>query len=146
MKTLKNLSFIVLAIMLVLTSCTMEKRIHRSGYHIELLTDKHKGHSGNYKNCSLCSPLQKESSEQLDETTIATEPSVMMPTKTDDCIDVEVSAHNDQIILPSEKPKNNWLSKIVEPQNENLDKKKNIITPSTKMSSETKNLDRKSVV
>ncbi len=35
MKNLKYLSFIGLALMLVLSSCTMEKRIYMSGYHIE---------------------------------------------------------------------------------------------------------------
>lgn len=35
MKSIKQLSFIGLAIMLVLNSCTMEKRVYMSGYHIE---------------------------------------------------------------------------------------------------------------
>lgn len=34
MKSIKQLSFIGLAIMLVLTSCTMEKRVYMSGYNI----------------------------------------------------------------------------------------------------------------
>jgi len=35
MKNLKHLLFSGLALMLVLSSCTMEKRIYSSGYHIE---------------------------------------------------------------------------------------------------------------
>ncbi len=41
MKSIKQFSFISLAIMFVLTSCTMEKRVYRSGYHIEWLNGKH---------------------------------------------------------------------------------------------------------
>lgn len=41
MKSLKQLSFIGLAIMLVLSSCTMEKRVYMSGYHIEWNKSKH---------------------------------------------------------------------------------------------------------
>jgi hypothetical protein len=41
MKSIKQLSFIGLAIALVLTSCTMEKRVYMSGYHIEWKKSKH---------------------------------------------------------------------------------------------------------
>jgi hypothetical protein len=41
MKSIKQLSFIGLAIMLVLNSCTMEKRVYMSGYHIRWNKSKH---------------------------------------------------------------------------------------------------------
>ena len=41
MKSIKQLSFIGLAIILVLNSCTMEKRVYMSGYHIEWKKSKH---------------------------------------------------------------------------------------------------------
>lgn len=41
MKSIKQLSFIGLAIALVLTACTMEKRVYMSGYHIEWKKSKH---------------------------------------------------------------------------------------------------------
>lgn len=67
MKTVRNISLIGLTIMFVLTSCTMEKRVYRSGYHTEWLTAKHQGHSGAYKNCSLCTP--KDEVQQSGENT-----------------------------------------------------------------------------
>jgi len=53
MKSIKQLSFIGLAITLVLNSCTMKKRTYMSGYESEWLTVKHKGLNGAYQNCSL---------------------------------------------------------------------------------------------
>ena len=41
MKSIKQLSFIGLATMLVLSSCTMEKRVYMSGYHIEWKKSTH---------------------------------------------------------------------------------------------------------
>ncbi len=41
MKLLQQLSFIALAITLVLTSCTIEKRVYMPGYHIEWLNGRH---------------------------------------------------------------------------------------------------------
>ena len=41
MKSIKKLHFLVLALMLVMTSCTIEKRVYRSGYHIEWHNGKH---------------------------------------------------------------------------------------------------------
>ncbi len=41
MKSIKQLSFIGLVITLVLTSCSMEKRVYMSGYHIEWNKTKH---------------------------------------------------------------------------------------------------------
>jgi len=119
MKTIRNILLIGLTIMFVLTSCTMEKRVYRSGYHTEWLTAKLKGHSGNYKNCSVCTPSQKESSVQLDQTTIAKDPDLIddNTTSTDDGI--VASVDNKQIIL-TKKKKNDWLtkSKIINQENQ----------------------------
>jgi TM2 domain-containing membrane protein YozV len=41
MKSLKQFFFIGLAISLILTSCTMEKRVYMSGYHVEWKKNKH---------------------------------------------------------------------------------------------------------
>ena len=41
MKSIKQLSFIGLATLLVLSSCTMEKRVYMSGYHIEWKKSTH---------------------------------------------------------------------------------------------------------
>jgi hypothetical protein len=35
MKSMKRLSFITLVVVFILTSCTLQKRIYRSGYHVE---------------------------------------------------------------------------------------------------------------
>ncbi len=40
MKSMKQSAFIVLAVMIALASCTVEKRIHMSGYHLEWLNGK----------------------------------------------------------------------------------------------------------
>jgi len=126
MKTIRNISLVGLTIMFVLSSCTMEKRVYRSGYHTEWLTAKHRGHNGNYKNGSLCTPVQEDSSEQLDQTTVAaTEQTTVEPdliddntTSTNDGIDIVASVDNKQIILPK-KTKNDWLSKTTEkPKND----------------------------
>ena len=41
MKAIKQISFIGLAIMFVLNSCTMEKRVYTSGYHVAWKNGKH---------------------------------------------------------------------------------------------------------
>lgn len=109
-----------MTIMFVLASCTMEKQVHRPGYHTDCMTSKHNGHKGKYKNCSLCTPMLKENTEQFHQTTIAAvEQSVVEPNLIDD---INTSAENGkniasvdnkQIILP-QKTKDNWLAKSSE--------------------------------
>lgn len=41
MKKLKQLSFIALALTIIISSCTIEKRVHMSGYHIEWKNGTH---------------------------------------------------------------------------------------------------------
>jgi hypothetical protein len=61
MKSIKQLSFIGLAIVLVLTSCTLEKRIYSSGYHIEW--HKGKNNSGTTEFASKNTVQQKDENQ-----------------------------------------------------------------------------------
>ena len=106
MKSIKQLSFIGLAITLVLTSCTMEKRVYMSGYHIDWKNGKRNSNkqelvsNDNVKQTEQNQIVSVEQSEN--ENTVDNSPTV-----TDD--NITASADNQQIILPK-KEKINLLS------------------------------------
>jgi len=106
MKSIKQLSFIGLAITLVLNSCTMEKRVYMSGYHIDWKNGKRNSNkqelvsNDNVKQTEQNQIVSVEQSEN--ENTVDNSPTV-----TDD--NITASADNQQIILPK-KEKINLLS------------------------------------
>jgi len=107
MKSIKQLSFIGLAITLVLTSCTMEKRVYMSGYHIDWKNGKRNSNkqelvsNDNVKQTEQNQIVSVEQSENENNTVDNS------PTVTDD--NITASADNQQIILPK-KEKINLLS------------------------------------
>lgn len=109
MKSIKQLSFIGLAIMLVLTSCTMEKRVYMSGYHIEWKKSKHKPDRqelANHDNAKQTEQNQTVTVEQSEAATNTVDNS-FVPTVTED--NITASVDNQQTILP-QKEKNNLFS------------------------------------
>ena len=111
MDALKKFSFVGLVITLVLTSCTMQKRLYMDGYHIESLTTKHKEVNRSFKN-NLLSTKKKNKLLQSDENyTITIESQTTASPIIEDNIivthdktDIVASADNKQIIL-SQKEK-----------------------------------------
>lgn len=109
MKAIKQISLIGLAIIFVLTSCTMEKRLYTSGYHVAWKNGKHTS-----KKQELVSTENQKTdvTKQIvkDEQTVTTTNSVEK-TSTGILIENDISVSNDkqQIILPK-KEKINLLS------------------------------------
>jgi uncharacterized protein YgiM (DUF1202 family) len=125
MKSIKQLSFIGLAIALVLTSCTMEKRVYMSGYHIEWKKSKHnpdRQELASNDNVKQTGQNQTVSVEQsINETNTAD--NFFAPTVTDD--NITASVDNNSVIIPSHK-------------SVAFDKKVNTVTTKTNSASETK--------
>ncbi len=125
MKSIKQLSFIGLAIALVLTSCTMDKRVYMSGYHIEWKKSKHNpdrqelASNDNVKQTGQNQTVTVEQS--INETNTAD--NFFAPTVTDD--NITASVDNNSVIIPSHKTVA-------------FDKKVNTVTTKTNSASETK--------
>lgn len=141
MKTIINLTLIAMTVTFVLTSCQMQKVVYKSGNHTERITAKHNGHNGKNKNCSRCIALQEENSVQVDQTKI-----VKVQQK---IIDPVLFAYNTTSSDESTYIVSSVENSIKVPTHSTiaLDKKKNFIAPSTKMSPETKTIlsDKKSL-
>jgi cytoskeletal protein RodZ len=127
MKSIKQLSFIGLAIMLVLTSCTMEKRVYMSGYHTELYKSKHNpdrqelASNDNGKQTKQNQIVTVEESENETNTV----DNSFAPTVTYD--NITASVDNNSVIIPSNKTVA-------------FDKKVNTVTATTNPTTETKNV------
>ena len=122
MKSIKQLSFIGLAIMLVLTSCTMEKRVYMSGYHIDWKNGKH-----NSNKQELVSNDNEKQTEQnqigtVEQTENETNTIDNSPTVNDNHT---ASVDNSVIIIPSRKTVS-------------FSKKENTVTAKTNPTFETK--------
>jgi len=103
MKNLKHLLFSGLALMLVLSSCTMEKRVYMSGYHIEWNKSK--------QNPDRQELVNKDNGKTTEQNKIATvEQSGNEVITADNSNSTTVIEHNitasldNSIILPSDKP------------------------------------------
>lgn len=109
MKSIKQLSFIGLVITLVLTSCSMEKRVYMSGYHIDWKNGKR--NSNKQELVSSDNGKKKEQNQTVtveqSETATNTVDNSFAPTVTED--NITASVDNQQIILP-QKGKINLLS------------------------------------
>jgi hypothetical protein len=104
MKNLKNQLFFGLALMLVLSSCTIEKRMYMPGYHVEWNKSKH---SAGKSELSYINNNNTKLSEQ--NPTINEESLTITNTEADEFADTEVenslsaSADNNPVILPFKK-------------------------------------------
>lgn len=124
MKSLKQLSFIGLAITLVLSSCTMEKRIYMSGYHIEWSKSKHNPDKQELVN----NDSRKLTVEQSENETNTVDNS-FAPTVIDENITASAD-NNSVIIIPSHKTVS-------------FSKNENTVTSKTNLTSETKTIIKK---
>ena len=124
MKSIKQLSFIGLAIMLVLTSCTMEKRVYMSGYHIDWKNGKH--------NSNKQELVSNDNEKQTEQNQIGT---VEQSENENNTIDNAPSVNDNNltasvdnsVIIPSHKPVS-------------FSKKENTISAKTNLTTETKNV------
>jgi len=108
MKNLKHLSVIGLALMLVFSSCTMEKRMYMSGYHIEWKKGKH-----NSDKQELVSNDNEKKTEQNKIATVEqsdNETNTIDNTTTIKDETITASADDKQIILPQKKKINLYSS------------------------------------
>ena len=124
MKSLKQLSFIGLAITLVLTSCTMEKRVYMSGYHIEWNKSKH--------NPDRQELVSNDNGKQTEQNQIVTGKQSEIETSTVDnfptVIEDNLSASIDNsVIIPSRKTVS-------------FNKKENTVTAKINLNSVTKTI------
>ena len=100
MKSLRQLSFIGLAIALVLTSCTMEERVYLPGYHTEWNKSKHNPERQQFGSNDSKNKNQTVTVEQSEIATNTVENSFALSV-TDD--NITASADNNSIIIPSHK-------------------------------------------
>lgn len=122
MKSLQQLLFIGLAIALMLTSCTMEKRVYMPGYYTEWNKSKH-----NSDRQQLVSNVSKTKNQTVtveqSGTATNTFDNSFTPTVTDD--NITASLDNNSVIIPSH-------------ETVAFDKKINAASTKTNSSSETK--------
>lgn len=103
MKSIKQLSFIGLAITLGLTSCTMEKRVYMSGYHTEWYKSKHNPDRQELASNDNGTQTKQNQTVTIEESANETNTvdNSFAPTVTDDCITASVD--NNSVIIPSHK-------------------------------------------
>jgi len=102
MKNLKHLLFSGLALMLVLSSCTMEKRIYMSGYHIEWNKNKQHADKSELASNNKTAEQNQIVREEQSETATNTVENSFDQTVTDNNITASVDINS--LILPSDKP------------------------------------------
>ena len=107
MKKLKQISFLVLTIMFVLTSCTMDKRLYSSGYHTEWNKSKHNSDKKDYAS------EKKEVQVEPNQTVLLGEPetqikndvnAIQNETISPSSIDNLTASNDNTIIVQSQKP------------------------------------------
>ena len=103
MKLLQHLSFLGLAIItLVLTSCTMEKRVYMSGYHIEWNKSRNSiDQKENLKNNLTTEQIQilKEDESTMENSTLENSAGSI-----DEDNNISASIERNSIFIPSHKP------------------------------------------
>ena len=125
MKSIKQLAFLGLAIALVLTSCSTEKRVYMSGYHTEWYKSKHNpGKQGLAINDNGKQTKQNQTVTVVEsENKTNTIDNSFAPTIADD--NITASVDNNSLIIPTQKAVS-------------FDKNVNTFTAKTNPTSETK--------
>lgn len=100
MKSIKQLSFIGLVITLVLTSCSMEKRVYMSGYHIEWNKTKHNPDKQELANNDNVKQKQQNQLVTIGQTENEINTADNSPTVTDDNFTASL---DNSVIIPSRK-------------------------------------------
>jgi len=106
MKSIKQLSYIGLLIMFILTSCTMEKRVYMSGYHIDWKKGK------NNKQALVNNDNEKKSEENKIVPVVKLEKEVNIVDNSNTTVteDNFIASADNQQIITSEKKKNIFLT------------------------------------
>jgi TM2 domain-containing membrane protein YozV len=127
MKTIKQLSLLGLAILLILNSCTIEKRVHLPGYHVEWKNGMR--HANKQGSVSEDNEAQIEKNQiktvEQSEKEVNTTDIVLESTVPED--NISASVDNEAVIITSQE--------IVA-----FDKKSNTIISKVKSTSETKSV------
>lgn len=110
MKSYKKLSVIVFALMFILNSCTIEKRVYRSGYHIEWNKSNHKYERQNLLTKSDKNPIERNQVEIIkqieDENTeviIDNSPIIIKDSQSESNPNSVISIPSDKTIFFTEK-------------------------------------------
>jgi len=125
MKTIKQLSLLGLAILLILNSCTIEKRVHLPGYHVEWKNGMRHANKHELVSEDNITQIEINQSKTVDpsEKAVNTTDIVLESTVPEEIISASVD--NDAVIIPSQE--------IVA-----IDKKANTITSKMNSTSNTK--------
>lgn len=133
MKTIKQLSLLGLAILLILNSCTIEKRVHLPGYHVEWkngMRHANKQGSASEDNEAQIQKNQIKTVEQSQKEVNTTD-IVLESTIPED--NISASVDNEVVIVPSQKTVA-------------FDIKANTIISKVKSTSETKSVTTRKVI
>ncbi len=104
MKALKNLSFVVLLVVFALTSCTIEKRLYSSGYHIDFKKEKSDSEKQEAKTVFI------ERKELSSEVSIVEDTLVVA-----DIVSVFVNEQEEVLLLQNQENTTNYSYKKAEP-------------------------------
>jgi len=114
MKPLKQISFIGLALTFILSSCSMEKRVHLSGYHIKWENAKNNSNKQEFSKTNTNNEVLSEN-ESTVETTVAMEPTEISFTDNSELFDNALIASVDNSVIVLEPPKINLNNKSNKP-------------------------------
>lgn len=116
MKSIKQLLFTGLATMLILSSCTMEKRVYMSGYHIEWNKSKHNSESKEI--ASNDNGKQAEQNQIGTVVQVENESNTVENSATVSEDNITASVDNHQLILPEKEKLNLFSSQKVKTADE----------------------------
>lgn len=140
MKKIKQLSLGGLVLAFVLSSCTMDKRVYTTGYHILWNTDVHSDSKQDYVKNTTPDKVKMEH-KQVESTVITTKTASTRIEDKSQAIENNYTASTDNSIIMATTPKISWNKKINETaisKNKSTDKSKTITKEKTHTSSEKK--------
>jgi hypothetical protein len=113
MKTIKQISFIGLTIIFVLNSCTMEKRVYTSGYHVAWKNGKHNSNKHELLHTENEKQIVRNQIVKVGQTVTATNSVEKTSARILIEDNITVSADKQQIIIPKKEKINLLLSNKV---------------------------------
>ena len=108
MKKIKQLSLVGFALAFILSSCSMDKKVYTSGYHIEW---KNRNHSNVKEELVNNKTHEIKSENNKTESTVSTEPSESSIANNSEINDNNLTASTDNSIFIPSTPKINWNEK-----------------------------------
>lgn len=118
MKSIKQLSFIGLTIMLVLSSCSIEERIYMSGYHIYWKNSNRSSNKQELVKDNTRKQTEKNQVGTVDQSENETNTVDKSPIVIDD--NINASAENEQFFLPEKEKINLFSSQKVKTADEEI--------------------------